>query len=57
MSRIVHQIANCQNCDKIWDDYNGNARRKGYNHAKSTGHKVTWETGIAGVYYYPKNKN
>ncbi len=54
MSRIIHQIAHCIECDKTWDDYS-NARKKGYAHAKSTGHSVTWETGTAGVYDFPNS--
>ncbi len=51
MSRIVHQIAYCLECKNF-----ENARKKGYAHAKATGHIVTWETGTAGNYHFPNSK-
>ena len=45
---IVHQIATCFTCGKVWEDYiNSRARKNGYAHAKKTGHKVIVETGTA----------
>lgn len=40
----VHVNAYCFDCDGEWQDYN-KARRQAYNHAKTTGHKVTCEIG------------
>jgi hypothetical protein len=43
---IIHQIATCINCGKQWQDYiNQRARKSAYQHAITTGHTVTVETG------------
>ena len=48
---IIHQVAYCLSCDGRNEDYeNGNARKWAYRHAKSTGHKVSVETGTAFQY-------
>ena len=43
---VIHQIADCQDCDKFNHDFN-KARSWGYAHAKRTGHTVIVETGTA----------
>jgi hypothetical protein len=43
---IIHQIAYCQTCGKSKENHVASEARKwAYAHAKSTGHKVTVETG------------
>ena len=55
MSRIIHQIVTCMDCDKVWEEYRGGkAKKAGYAHAKRTGHVVIWETGTGGRYRFPK---
>ena len=48
-TRIVHQIAYCLDCNKIWEDHT-KARKQAYQHAKKTGHRVRGETGTAWHY-------
>lgn len=49
--KIIHQISYCHDCDFREENYrNGKARKKGYIHAKNTGHTVTVETGTATTY-------
>jgi hypothetical protein len=48
---ITHQVAHCQNCNWKCEDYrNGTARKKAREHAKTTGHVVTGETGMSWNY-------
>lgn len=48
---VIHQVAYCDSCGKSNEDYiNGNARKWAWRHAKSTGHRVTVETGTAFQY-------
>ena len=50
-TRTTSQIARCTTCEKIWEDYiNHRARKSAYNHAKTTGHKVSVETAIVTTY-------
>lgn len=46
---LIHAIANCTDCNWQEDDYHI-AVRKGRDHAKRTGHKVSVETGYAQIY-------
>lgn len=47
---VIHQIGQCE-CGLIWENYRGQkARKQAYAHAKSTGHRVTVETGTAITY-------
>lgn len=45
---MIHALATCQECGKIWDSYNamGVAAR----HNKATGHKVLVEVAYAHIY-------
>ena len=51
--KIIHQIASCMECGEVFDDYR-TGRKDGYNHARRTGHKVTWESAWGGTYHFPK---
>jgi len=52
MSNVVHRIAHCYDCGKIWENQK-TARQNGYNHAKKTGHMVLVETCTG--YFYNKH--
>lgn len=55
MSNVIHQIAQCIDCGKKWEDYRDcKAQKQAYAHAKSTGHRVFGETGTAWDYHFPK---
>ena len=43
---VIHQVADCQDCDLFNHDHN-RARSWGYEHAKHSGHTVIVETGTA----------
>jgi len=43
---VIHAIFRCHVCEKEWQDHT-NARKKAYEHAKATGHKVTGESAWA----------
>lgn len=47
---LVHGIANCMKCDWTCMDYN-TVQRKAYQHARTTGHRVSVELGYAVTYY------
>lgn len=43
---IIHQMAICEQCGILSEDYlNSKARKVAYKHAKEWNHKVTVETG------------
>ena len=46
---LVHAVASCENCAFEESDYK-KAQRKGREHFKKTGHKVTVETGYCQIY-------
>lgn len=55
--RIIHQIAQCQDCGEKWEDYRGGkAQKQAYAHAKATGHRVFGETGTGWSYYFKKER-
>lgn len=58
MSRIIHQVGHCQDCDVSWDDYkNGTAKKQAIAHAKKTGHRVFGETATCWNFHYPKKSS
>ena len=48
-THVIHAVFSCYDCDKRWEDWR-TARKKAYEHAKSTGHKVIGETATAVTY-------
>jgi len=57
MSKLVHYIADCIDCEKRWEGLKDEGKAR--YHAKKTGHTVIWEKGYGGKYpieeRYPKD--
>lgn len=47
---VIHQIAHCQDCDWMNEDYHC-ANKEGRKHTRKTGHTVSIETGTHYRYY------